>query len=393
MRILAIETSCDETAVAVLHCSGDEKHATFSIEGNGLLSQVDIHRPYGGVYPMLAKREHARTLVPVLHTALEKAGLLTPGVSTTDTQELTSILEREPELATQLVTFLGEHARPPIDAIAVTHGPGLEPALWVGVNFARALSQAWDIPVVGINHMEGHLLSALAQPGEDAMSFSISNIELPLLGLLISGGHTEFVSMNPWLSYQLIGRTRDDAVGEAYDKVARMLGLPYPGGPEVSKLAEIDRARGPKHLYTLPRPMLKDAHCDFSFSGLKTAVRYAIGDATLTREEQEDMAREFEDAVAEVIYAKTLRAIEETEARTFAIGGGVAANTNIRRMFSERLPVDHPEISLSIPLPAFTTDNAVMIGIAGYFHARIHDFHDAQTLRAQGTLELFSAHA
>ncbi len=391
MRILAIETSCDETAVSVLECEGTQADTRFTVLGNALLSQIDIHREFGGVFPMVAKREHAKNLVPMLAAALSDAHLLESASEEPSSElrtELTELLAREAGLADALFAFLLQYRVPDIDAIAVTHGPGLEPALWVGVNFAKALARAWKKPLAGVNHMEGHLLSALASDASaDGRNFTLTDIKLPVLGLLISGGHTELVSMDEWLSYRLIGQTRDDAVGEAYDKVARMLGLPYPGGPEVSKLAEAARAKG-RTLPTLPRPMLKDANCDFSFSGLKTAVLYLVKDRTLTQEEKEDIALAFEDAVADVLFAKTSRALLETDAKTVGLGGGVWANTNIRRVFSERLKLEHPEVALFLPEPRFTTDNAIMIGIAGFYRALRGDFMDPDMMRADGNLAL-----
>lgn len=392
MKILSIETSCDETAITVLEASGDEHTAEFRILGNALLSQIDIHREFGGVYPAVAKREHAKNLVPILAASLEEADLLAK--TSTDIPEelraeLTSLLEREPGLSDALLAFLGSYDIPAIDAIAVTHGPGLEPALWVGVNFVRALALAWKKPVIGINHMEGHLLSALAVADEnDPSRFSIAHTELPVLALLISGGHTELVSMDSWLSYRLIGRTRDDAVGEAFDKVARMLGLPYPGGPEVSKLAETARDRGNTEQPSLPRPMLSDATCDFSFSGLKTAVLYLVKGRELSESDKEQVAHAFEDAVGDVLFGKASRGLLETHAKTLVLGGGVSANTHVKRVFAERMTEKHPEVTLKIPAARFTTDNAIMIGIAGYYRAIRQDFVDADTLRADGNLSL-----
>src|SRR3989344_2625793 len=252
MRILAIETSCDETAIAILECTGDEKSAQFNVIGNALLSQVEIHKEYGGVFPALAKREHAKNLVPILEAALEEAELLREDTQALPTElhdTITKLLEREPGLDAALPAFLAESEVPAIDAIAVTAGPGLEPALWVGINFAKALALAWGKPLVAVNHMEGHILAALAQreasndkhqtPNKSQIErFEIKGTELPVLALLISVGHTELVLKKEWLQYELIGQTRDDAVGEAFDKVARLMGLPYPGGPEISKLAE-----------------------------------------------------------------------------------------------------------------------------------------------------------
>ncbi len=389
MRILAIETSCDETAVTLLEAEGTEASAQFRILGNALLSQIDIHREFGGVYPAVAKREHAKNLVPMLYAALDEAGVLTEEKSTPSSAEiLTELLAREPGLSEALLDFLSTYRAPSIDAVAVTHGPGLEPALWVGVNFAKALSLAWNVPLIGVNHMEGHLLSALTTSVEDPSEFEITDVALPALGLLISGGHTELVSMNEWLSYTLVGHTRDDAVGEAFDKVARMLGLPYPGGPEISKLAEQARVRGNTVIPALPRPMMKDATCDFSFSGLKTAVLYLVKDRVLTDTEKEEIAHAFEDAVSDVLFAKASRALYETGAKTLVLGGGVSANMHIRRVFAERIAVEHPDVSLRIPAARFTTDNAIMIGISGFYRVLKKDFLLPDDMKANGNLSL-----
>src|SRR3989344_4247172 len=249
MRILAIETSCDETAIAIVEATGDVKNASFTVLGNARLSQVAVHQQYGGVYPNLAKREHAKNLVPILEAALEEAEMLredTQALSHETHDAITKLLEREPGLEEQFLEFVRETEPPSIDAIAVTAGPGLEPALWVGINFAKALALAWSKPLVAVNHMEGHILAGLASERSDlnasseGLTLEIKNVGMPVLALLISGGHTELVLMKEWpacadrISYELIGQTRDDAVGEAFDKVARMLGLPYPGGPELS---------------------------------------------------------------------------------------------------------------------------------------------------------------
>lgn len=399
MTILAIETSCDETAVAVVEGIETEGGTHFTILGNALLSQIDIHTEYGGVYPMLAKREHAKNLVPILSAALEETDMLRESgqaLSADLGERISDLLEREGDLAGTLLDLLRRTEPPPIDAIAVTAGPGLEPALWVGVNFAKALALAWDKPLVAANHMEGHLLAALLAEGPDRQ-YLLPKVELPLLTLLVSGGHTELVEMNDWLFYRLVGQTRDDAVGEAYDKVARMLGLPYPGGPEISRLADKAREREygeGKNPYTFPRPMLSNPDCDFSFSGLKTAVLYLVkekvGDdpSKLTDTEKEDIALAFEDAAVDVLYAKTVRALELTGARTLAIGGGVSANAHLKRTFRERLNKYHPDISLSLPVPFLSTDNAVMIALTGYYHARKQDFADPVALVADGNCTL-----
>lgn len=386
MRLLAIETSCDETAISILDCEGDERSARFEVRGNALLTQV-VHKEYGGVYPALAKREHAKNLVPLLEAALAEAELLHESTQDIDAvrEPVAKLLERETGLSEALLAFVGEAEVPEIDAIAVTKGPGLEPALWVGINFAQALSLVWRKPLVGVNHMEGHLLASLAQ--KDNGSLVIENVELPALALLISGGHTELVLMNPWLSYKLIGATRDDAAGEAFDKVARMMDLPYPGGPEISKLAERDREDARTSPFSLPRPMIDSDDFDFSFSGLKTAVLYAIKEkGSLTDIEKEQLARAFEDAVADVLTAKTLKAVEATGAQTVTVGGGVSANVHIRRALAERLADASPSVTLAIPAQDLTTDNAVMIGMAGFY--RLLKGETTTQLRADGNLAL-----
>lgn len=387
MRILAIETSCDDTAVALLEAAEHGSATHFTILGNGAFSQVDLHQPYGGVYPTLAKREHAKNLVPMLVETLKEAGLHKEGSA--PVPDLGDLLVREPELQEAFLAFIGTIEKPEIDAIAVTHGPGLEPALWVGVNFARALSKAWNLPIVPVNHMEGHMLAGLlSMKSENEMS--LPDPALPLLTLLISGGHTELVLMKDWYTYELIGRTRDDAVGEAFDKVARMLGLPYPGGPEISKLAEAGRRNPDPKPFTLPRPMLKDDSCDFSWSGLKTSVLYLLKkQPNLSAAEREKLAEEFEDVVAEVLWEKTSRALMKTGAKVIALGGGVSANKHIRKVFTEKVASEHSLVELRIPPAALTTDNAIMIAVAGYYRARDGKF--ATDVRADGNLSLSGA--
>ncbi|MCR4333734.1 MAG: tRNA (adenosine(37)-N6)-threonylcarbamoyltransferase complex transferase subunit TsaD [Patescibacteria group bacterium] len=387
MKILAIETSCDETAIAILECVGDETCAEFNTLGNTLLSQIEIHREYGGVFPALAKREHAKNLVPILESALEEAELLhedAQAIPEDMRANISAILAREPGLTEAFFAFVSECEVPAIDAIAVTAGPGLEPALWVGINFAKALALLWQKPLVAVNHMEGHILSALASGKGDTLT--VQGITLPVLALLISGGHTELILMKEWLEYELVGATRDDAVGEAFDKVARMLSLPYPGGPEISRLAEAlraeqvgrDKARLPdlglaetRPELRLPRPMIHEDSCDFSFAGLKTAVLYLLKNRPeLNEEEKKLLAHEFENAVADVLWKKTAQAIEKTGAQTLVIGGGVSANTHIRRIFTENIKQEFPDITLRIPSAALTTDNAIMIALAGFYRAR-----------------------
>ena len=408
MNILAIETSCDETAIAILECDGNEQSAEFNVLGNTLLSQVEIHREYGGVFPALAKREHAKNLVPILEAALEEAELLhedTQAIPEEMRAQIAAILSREPGLAEAFFEFVSECEPPAIDAIAVTAGPGLEPALWVGINFARALALLWDKPLVAVNHMEGHIFASLLRCEEgnrnqvignsksDTETYTLQPITFPLLALLISGGHTELVLMKKWLKYELIGQTRDDAVGEAFDKVARMLELPYPGGPEISRLAESARSnlnassQGSTLEFKLPRPMIDSGTCDFSFAGLKTAVLYLLKDKSdLNDEEKKYLAHEFENAVADVLWKKTAQALEEANAETLVIGGGVSANTHIRRVFTENMKNEFPRAALRIPVAALTTDNAIMIALAGYYRALRKEF--VTSITANGNLSL-----
>ncbi len=364
--------------------------------GNALISQAALHAEFGGVFPNLAKREHAKNLVPLLERALKESSQSAVGsreFTNSQLSTLNSILEREPELHASLVPFLRHHGKPDIDAIAVTHGPGLEPALWVGINFAKALSAVWNIPIVAVNHMEGHIIMSLVEiehthiPKYVGISGKMHMVEFPVLALLISGGHTELVLSKEFGTYELIGQTRDDAAGEAFDKVARLLGLPYPGGPEISRLAAESRRQGiPLHAPTLPRPMLHEKNFDFSFSGLKTAVRRLVEAGELSDEDRMGIAREFEEAVTDVLVTKTLRAVDEFGANTVVVGGGVSANTYIRLRLAEALAEAGPK--LLIPPPELATDNAIMIALAGYFHALKKDFTDPAALSARGNLQL-----
>src|SRR3990167_7330793 len=238
MKILGIETSCDETAVSIVEAQGDFNTPVFTVLGNALYSQVKLHAEFGGVYPNLAKREHARNLVPLLEKTLTEAEVyFIGGKEFSETQKITlaELFSHEPELLKQFLVQIPKLAAPDIDAIAVTAGPGLEPALWVGINFANALGIVWQKPVIPINHMEGHIVSSLLEPSkkhsnilQNIRMFTMRKNNMPLLALLISGGHTELVLMKDWFEYEMIGETLDDAVGEAFDKVGRMLSLPYP---------------------------------------------------------------------------------------------------------------------------------------------------------------------
>jgi N6-L-threonylcarbamoyladenine synthase len=386
MKILGIETSCDETAVTLIDAGGEfGNDFKFDILGNALFSQASLHAEYGGVFPNLAKREHAKNLIPLLRETLRQSGDLESGRAdlAVIANDLKSILHREPELLEAITGFALESGKPSIDAIAVTVGPGLEPALWVGINCAKALSLLWNVPVVAVNHMEGHILLSMMDLGLQR------HVDFPLLSLLISGGHTELVLSRAFGLYERIGETRDDAAGEAFDKVARLLDLPYPGGPEVSRLAAEAREQRLSGHIAFTRPMLRDESYDFSFSGLKTAVRTVVEQRRPLSDELKRMiAREFEDTVSDVLVHKTLRAVEEFGAQTVVVGGGVSANTHIRAQLTEALAQAGNPANLLIPPPELATDNAIMIAIAGYFKATQKKFTEPDSLVATGNLKL-----
>jgi N6-L-threonylcarbamoyladenine synthase len=362
MLILGIETSCDETAISTIEADGGFDNPNFKILGSAVNSQIEIHKPYGGVFPTLAKREHQKNLPIVLDLVLKEA-----------------------------IIDLSK-----IDLITVTVGPGLEPSLWTGIEFAKKIGQKLNIPIIGTNHMEGHLASVL---------LNNKKVEFPAIGLLISGGHTELIYLKNWIEKEKIGETKDDAVGEAFDKVARMLGLSYPGGPEISKLAEKARtSKLPALSSKLPRPMIHSGDLNFSFSGLKTAVLYYIKGLTLPNpslklregpsmarggelsdSQKMQIAREFEDAVVETLIYKTKKAIEKYLPKTLIVGGGVIANKVLRENFLN-LKNNYSDLEVFIPEKSLTTDNAVMIATAGYFEYLKNK--DQKALVAKGNLEI-----
>ncbi len=381
MIILGIETSCDETGVCLIEARSTDSTSSpqassgqvLTVLGNQLYSQVAKHQEFGGVFPMLAKREHAKNLVPLFEKCLEEAGLWKtkaepvglPKAGLLSTVE--KILEREPELFLELKKLLETIEKPNIDAIAVTNGPGLEPALWVGVTFAKALAQAWNIPIIPTNHMEGHIVvSSLSPSNLTPNTWHLKPISYPAIALLISGGHTQLVFIKGEMQYDIIGGTRDDAVGEAFDKVARMLGLPYPGGPQISKYADAWKERNiDVQTFKFPRPMINSKDLDFSFSGLKTSVLYTLKEIPeLTEEIKQEIAYEFKEAVIEVLTSKTKTAIIEHGAKSLIVGGGVIADKNIR-LALEKI-AQETGVEFLLPEISTSTDNALMITIAGY---------------------------
>lgn len=396
MRILAIETSCDETGIAVIETTGAlgaiSPRAQIKVLADVLISQANIHAEYGGVFPALARREHAKNMMPLIIKALSEADLLRPHQSVRilhakEKETLEKIFYKETELFEAFKTALLDISVPDIDAIAVTSGPGLEPALWVGINTAEALGALWGIPVIPVNHMEGHIVaSLLAHKGttDGKKNFALTSLHYPALALLISGGHTELVLMARAGTYEVLGQTRDDAVGEAFDKVARMLGLAYPGGPEISKIAET-APHGKKLAEPLPRPMLNSKNFDFSFSGLKTSVLYAIKKIpSLTHEMKALIAKDFEDSVTEVLVAKTIAAAKKHNVYEIILGGGVSANKKIRAAFINAVRRELSGVTLFLPDQKLSTDNGLMIGVAGLLRSS----KVAKKIIAEGRLRL-----
>jgi N6-L-threonylcarbamoyladenine synthase len=335
MRILALESSCDESAVAVY-----DDHA--GLLAHQVFSQVDLHRVYGGVVPELASRDHVQRLLPLLKSALADAG-----------------------------TGPGQ-----LDGVAYTAGPGLIGALLTGAALGRSLAFAWKVPAVAVHHLEGHLLAPLLE--NDPPPF-------PHLALLVSGGHTMLIDVAAPGRYAVLGETRDDAAGEAFDKSAKLLGLPYPGGPELARLAADGRAGR----FAFPRPMLDRAGLEFSFSGLKTAVALAVKHETaaggLSAGTRADIAAGVQEAIVDTLTAKTLRALEQTGYEALVVAGGVGAN----RLLRERLATAVAQQGARVYYPRieFCTDNAAMIAVAGM--ARLKSgHHEPPAIRARATWAL-----
>ena len=308
MIVLGIETSCDETGVALYHSDK-------GLLSDLLYSQIDIHRDYGGVVPELASRDHIRKLTPMIRQSMRDAGL-----SSAD-----------------------------IGGIAYTAGPGLIGALLVGAATARSLAWAWQIPAVAVHHMEGHLLAPMLEPVPP---------EFPFVALLISGGHTQLVKVEGIGRYRILGESLDDAAGEAFDKTAKMLGLSYPGGPKLSALAESGQPR-----LKFPRPMTDRPGLDFSFSGLKTFTLNTLHESTHSEQDKADIAAAFQEAVADTLTIKCRRALQQTGLKTLVVAGGVSANTRIRAFLTAMAA--EQKASIHFPRLQFCTDNGAMIAYAG----------------------------
>jgi N6-L-threonylcarbamoyladenine synthase len=370
--ILAIETSCDETAASVV-CMNDS--GIFALS-NAISSQIPLHAPHGGVIPNLAAREHLRNFELVVSQALDDAEV-----------------------------FVDE-----IDAIAVTNAPGLIPALLVGTTVAKTLAWLWKKPLLGIHHIEGHIYANTLNAKREeknakrstpsARRSTFNDFHFPVLTLVVSGGHTQLILMREHFQYEIVGETQDDAAGEAFDKVARILGLGYPGGPEVSKHAQLWRQKPhtESQYPNLPRPMLRSNNFHFSFSGLKTAVLYQV---KRFREENNlaetdplpeafvhTICAEFENAAVEVLTTKTLKAAEHFDAKTILLAGGVSVNTHLRETLLHTMCENAPHIDCRLPEIIYTTDNAAMIGAAAALRwARMNESERSNAENSWKTLE------
>lgn len=346
MKLLAIETSCDETAAAVIESDG----RSVSVRSSVVSSQAKLHAAWGGVVPNLAAREHVKNILPIIASALREAAA-TP-------QE--------------------------IDCLAVTQGPGLIPALLIGVSAAKTLALAWQKPLLGVNHLEGHIYANLFTPGAE--------LRFPLVALIVSGGHTQLILMRDHFRYEFLGETDDDAAGEAFDKVAKMLGLPYPGGPEISQRADNYRIKHPDmKAARFPRPMLSTDDYRFSFSGLKTAVLYSLKKETAETLTDPgfiaEIAHEFQEAVVDTLVGKTERALREYQPKTVVIAGGVSANARLRERM-ELMVAEYSDCQFLMPPFPYSLDNAAMIGAAGILrYARMNDAERRALRTNAGALE------
>jgi N6-L-threonylcarbamoyladenine synthase len=394
MKILSIETSCDDTCLAIIKVF-EGKKISFEVIADIVSSQIKIHQKWGGVYPAVAKREHQRNLPITLIEALRESKLLkiskskfliSKQILSSKLRDIEKVLKREENLFKSLVKLLKNYERPNIDLIAVTVGPGLEPCLWVGVNFARALAFYWKIPIVAVNHVEGHILVNWLDNDK--------KIELPVLSLVVSGGHTQLILIKEVGHYKILGETRDDAAGECFDKVAKILGLGYPGGPIVAAKAAA-RIKNPKSKMkiNLPRPMIRQKNYDFSFSGLKTAVLYLAkqlitNNKQLTTDTKREICKETQQAIIDVLISKTLKAAREFKVKTIILGGGVSANKELRKQLKKEIINKIPNTRYFTPVTRYCTDNAVMGGVTAYFHYLKGEKMSWKEIRANANLRI-----
>ncbi len=369
IKILGIETSCDETAIAIVEGKLITGKPKLTILSNIISSQIDLHAKYGGVVPEVASRAHMENIVPAMKAALKSH-----------------------ELKARSSKLL---ALSQIDAIAVTCGPGLIGSLLVGVNFAKALAYATAKPIIPINHLEGHIYANFVGEKSKVKSQK-SKIEFPVLCLIVSGGHTSLVLMKKHLKYQVVGETWDDAAGEAFDKVGKLLELPYPGGPNIEKVA---KSGNPKS-FKFPRALMGKNNFNFSFSGLKTAVLYEIRNISKLKAPatafasagrqglklKADIAASFQEAVIDVLVEKTMSAARKYQVKTIMLAGGVAANQNLK----DRLRAQSSGfgVNFAVPPAKLCTDNAAMIAATGYFYGLKNDFTPWQKINADANLKL-----
>lgn len=386
MKILAIETSCDDTCIALVL----QKGSNFLIEKEIISSQIKIHRKWGGVYPTVAKREHQKNIVPIIKKVLKKEEGF--HFEQNKLQEIEKVLNKDNLLKKHLLPFLKKSKKPKIDLIAVTKGPGLEPCLWVGVNTAKSLAYFWDVPIVGVNHIEAHILINFLKNGQ------ILEIKkyMPAVCLVVSGGHTQLILMKNLFDYKILGETRDDAAGEAFDKIARVLGLPYPGGPAIAQLtSKYQNLKMSKYQdIKLPRPMLHSNNFDFSFSGLKTAVLYLYNKQPpwikRSKKFKAAVAKEVQNAIVEVLVKKTIKAAQKFEAKSIVLGGGVSANKLLRKIFQKQILKNFYQMNFLVPEPKLSTDNASMTAFAGYLHYKKFGEDNWKKLEADANLKIGS---
>lgn len=361
MKVLAIESSCDDTSVALLNVTDK----IIEILAEKTASQIDVHKKYGGIVPEIAGRKHAEQILPVVEEIIK--GYKKP------------------------------------DVIAVTSGPGLITGLIVGVEAAKTLSYLWNVPLIGVNHIEGHIFSAKLNLQDTSLRHELmpsgnkqipnTNFQFPVLCLVASGGHTELILMEDYGIYKKIGGTRDDAAGEAFDKVAKLLGLEYPGGPKISKLA----LEGNPHAIAFPRPMLDSDNYDMSFAGLKTAALYWLQDNAYSNDSNsynlkpktlQDFCASYEQAIVDVLVAKTAKAIKEFKPKLVILGGGVSANKKLR----ETLEQTTKSLNLEFKTPnlPYAMDNATMIGLAAYEKAKRNEFITWDKIQANPNWKIYN---
>lgn len=357
MRILGIESSCDDTSVALI----DASDKGLFVIAEKTASQIDIHKKYGGVVPEIAGRAHAEQILPVVEEVMKN--------------------QEKP------------------DAIAVTSGPGLITGLLVGVEVAKTLSYLWNVPLIGMNHIEGHIHSTLLEEQDGP-----KNLQFPALCLIVSGGHTSLILMKNFGDYELLGNTRDDAAGEAFDKAAKLLQFDYPGGPKISKYAEA----GNPNVIPFPRPMMHDDNLDFSFAGLKTAALYWLRDNALAVADPNpitlptgifatpsraitlnDFCASYEQAIVDVLVAKTMKAAKKYKPKTILLAGGVSANKKLRETLQKETAELSPAPIMKVPTPGYYMDNAAMIAAAAYHHAKKKEFTNWKEINADPNWKVY----